>query len=198
MEGADIDRGELSDEERHLIAPCGIYCGACDLLLGNSRNLAREMHRILHGFNMADVGPFIMGIDHEKVLEFLNTLDKWGQGKRCPGCLLGGCTPFCSIRQCAHYRGFLTCAECDAMPCNQTEQMPSPRAALQYELVTRRYSTWNIRNLARIREIGYRRFVDEMREKVARGFLTSDVISREMVATDILSAMGDDSEVSKQ
>ena len=49
----------------------------------------------------------------------------------------------------------------------------------------KRYSNWNIGNLERIREIGYRRFVDEMQEKVRNGFLTSDVISREMVVSDV-------------
>jgi len=51
-------------------------------------------------------------------------------------------------------------------------------------LVTKRYSNWNIGNLERIREVGYRRFVDEMQEKVRNGFLTSDVISHEMVVSE--------------
>jgi len=192
MEGANLDRDELAEGEKHLIAPCGIYCGACDLLLGNSRNLAKEMYRILNGFNMADVGPFIMGIKRERVLDFLNILEKWSQGNKCPGCLLGGYTPSCSIRDCSEQRGFLTCAECDSMPCNQLEQKPSPKAATQYELVSKRYSNWNIQNLERMKEVGYRRFIDEMQEKVRNGFLTSDVISREMVATDIIAAMNEE------
>jgi hypothetical protein len=70
------------------------------------------------------------------------------------------------------------------MPCTRLEEGPSPRAAAFLGLITKRYSNWNIRNLERIREMGYRRFIDEMQEKVRNGFLTSDVISHEMVMSE--------------
>jgi hypothetical protein len=184
MKANNLGPNELSESEQHLIAPCGIYCGACDLFLGKSRNLAKEMYRILNGFNMADVGPLAMGIERERVVDFLNILQQWSQGSKCPGCLPGGGIPSCPIKACAQQRWFLTCAECERMPCNRLEEGPSPEAAMALELVTRRYSNWNIRNLERIREVGYRRFVDEMQEKVRNGFLTSDVISREMVVSE--------------
>ena len=60
-----LDRDKLTNEETYLIAPCGIYCGACDMMLGRSRSLAGEMYRILNGFNFADVGPFFMGVEQE-------------------------------------------------------------------------------------------------------------------------------------
>jgi hypothetical protein len=75
------------------------------------------------------------------------------------------------------------------MPCNQPQQGPSAEAAAFFKLVNRRYSNWNIRNLERIREVGYRRFVDEMQEKVRNGFLTSDVISRETVVSKAMERM---------
>ena len=179
-----LDPNELSENEKHLIAPCGIYCGACDILLGKSKNLAKEMYRILDGFNMADVGPLAMGIERERVVDFLNILQNWSQGSKCPGCSPGGGIPSCPVRACTQQRGFLTCAECDRMPCNRLEEEPSPEAAAFLRLVTKRYSNWNIGNLERIREVGYRRFVDEMQEKVRNGFLTSDVISHEMVVSE--------------
>jgi hypothetical protein len=181
---SSLDPNELSESEKHLIAPCGIYCGACDLFLGNSRNLAKEMYRILNGFNMADIGTLAMGIERERVVDFLNILQTWSQGSKCPGCSPGGGIPSCPVRVCSQQRGFLTCAECDRMPCNRLEEGPSPGAAAFLGLITKRYSNWNIVNLERIREIGYRRFVDEMQERVRNGFLTSDVISREMVMSE--------------
>jgi len=181
-----LDPNELSDAEKRLIAPCGIYCGACDLFLGNSRNLAKEIYRILNGFNMADVGPLAMGIERDRVVDFLNILQNWSQGKKCPGCLPRGGIHSCPVRVCTQQRGFLTCAECDRMPCNRLEEEPSPEAAAFLDLVTKRYSNWNIENLERIREVGYRRFIDEMQEKVRNGFLTSDVISREMVVSQVM------------
>jgi len=185
MELDNLDPNELSETEKHLIAPCGIYCGACDLFLGNSRNLAKEIYRILNGFNIADVGPWAMGIQRERVEDFLNILQNWSQGSKCPGCWAGDWESHsCPIRACSQQKVFLTCAECDRMPCNHLEEGSSPGAAAFLGLITKRYSNWNIVNLERIRGIGYRRFVDEMQEKVRNGFLTSDVISREMVMSE--------------
>jgi len=189
MEMTNLERDKLTENEKCLIAPCGIYCGACDILLGNTRNLAKEMYRIMDGFNMADVGPLAMGIERERIVDFLNILQKWSQASKCPGCLPGGGIRSCPIRACLEQRGFLTCAECDMMPCNRLQQGPSAKAAAFFELVNRRYSNWNIRNLERIREIGYRRFVDEMQKKVRNGFLTSDVISRETVVREAMERM---------
>jgi hypothetical protein len=184
MEVSNLDPNELGESEKHLIAACGIYCGACDLFLGRSRSLAKEMYRILNGFNMADVGPWAMGIQRERVIDFLNILQNWSQGNKCPGCWLGGGSRSCPVRACSQQQAFLTCAECERMPCNRLEEGPSPEAAAVLGRVTRRYSNWNIVNLERIREVGYRRFVDEMQERVRNGFLTSDVISREMVISE--------------
>lgn len=184
MEVSNFAPNELSDSEKYLIAPCGIYCGACDIFLGNSRNLAKEMYRILNGFNIADVGPWAMGIQRERVVDFLNILQNWSQSNKCPGCWAEGGSRSCPIRACSQQQAFLTCAECDRMPCNSLEEGTSPEAAAFLGLITKRYSNWNIVNLERIREIGYRCFVDEMQEKVRNGFLTSDVISREMVMSE--------------
>jgi len=186
----NLDPNELSESEKHLLAPCGIYCGACDLFLGNSRNLAKEMYRILNGFNMADVGPWAMGIQRGRVVDFLNILQNWSQGSKCPGCWAGDWeSRSCPVRACSQQQEFLTCAECDRMPCNRLEEGPSPEAAAFLGLITKRYSNWNIVNLEQIREVGYRRFVDEMQEKVRNGFLTSEVISREMVMSEAKEKM---------
>jgi hypothetical protein len=182
---SNLGPNELGESEKHLIAPCGIYCGACDLYLGNSRNLAKEMYRILNGFNIADVGSRAMGIRREKIVDFLNILQSWSQGSKCPGCWARHWeSGSCPIRACSQQQAVMTCAECDRMPCNPLEQPPSSGAAAFLGLVTRRYSNWNIGNLEQIREVGYRRFVDEMRERVRNGFLTSDVISPEMVMSE--------------
>jgi len=188
----NLDRGKLGNEETYLIAPCGIYCGACDLFLGKSKNLAAEMHRILNGFNIADVGPFVMGIERERIVNFLDILEKHSQGDKCPGCLGGGGVPSCPIRVCSQDQGFLTCSECDRMPCNRRGQLDealSEEAAAMLELVTRRYANWNIENLERVREAGYRQFIDEMQEQVKQGFMTSDVISSDMVLTEAMTKM---------
>ena len=182
----NLDRDKLSSEETRLIAPCGIYCGACDMMLGRSRGQAQEMFRILNGFNFADVGPFFIGIEQEKVMDFLNLLEQWSKGDTCPGCLGGGGNPACPIKTCAQGKDFITCAECASMPCKRSLENENwfQDAAAFLELITRRYANWNIKNLERIKEVGYRQFVDEMQKKVEDGFMTSDVISSEMIFTE--------------
>ena len=185
---SNLDRDKLTREETCLIAPCGIYCGACDMMLGRSRSHAQEMYRILKGFNFADVGPFFMGMEQEKVQEFLGILERWSQGDKCPGCLGGGGNPACPIKICSHEKGFLTCAECEGMPCKRSAANENwfQDAAAFLELITRRYADWNIENLEHIKEIGYRRFIDGMQEKVKDGFMTGDVITGEMIFTEAL------------
>ena len=161
------------------------------MMLGKSRSHAIEMYRILNGFNFADVGTIFLGIEPEKIKGFLNLLEKWGKVDKCPGCHAGGCNPACLIKKCASEKNFLTCAECDSLPCKQSSETQNsfedPAAFLA--LITERYSNWNIDNLERIREIGYRRFIDEMQQKVKEGFMTSDVISNEMVVTRAMQKM---------
>jgi len=187
-----LDREKLKEEEQCLIAPCGIYCGACDSFLAKSTALARDLHRILKGFNLADVSAFTMGVEQERMTDFLNILEQMSQAKKCPGCLKGGGNPECPIKVCAGKLGYLTCAECEKMPCRIGEEgseAESLEAPFFLEMITKRYANWNIDNLERIRKVGYRQFVDEMEEKVKEGFLTSDVISGEMVITEAIEKM---------
>jgi hypothetical protein len=183
-----LEKDTLTTEETCLIAPCGIYCGACDMMLGRSRDAAKEMYRILNGFNFADVGPFFMGIEQEKVVDFLNILERWSKGDTCPGCLGGGGNPACPIKVCSGDQGFLTCAECESMPCKRRIDNENwfQDASAFLELITRRYANWNIGNLERIQEIGYRQFIDEIQDEVKDGLTTSDIIAEEMVFTEVL------------
>ena len=186
-----FDRDRITTEETYLIAPCGIYCGACDMRLGQSRGLAKEIYRILNGFNFADVGPFFMGTKRERITDFLNILEQWSKRETCAGCLGGGGNPACPIKICASAKGFMTCAECDSLPCKRSADNENPfkDASAFLELITKRYHGWNIKNLERIREVGYRQFIDQMQEKVNTGFLTSDVISDEMIFTEVFNKL---------
>ena len=185
------DRDKLTTEETHLIAPCGIYCGACDMKIGRSRSLAKEMYRILNGFNFADVGPFFMGIERERITDFLNILEQWSERESCAGCLGGGGNPACPIKVCVTDKGFTTCAECEQVPCKRDKDNENwfQDASAFLDLITKRYHEWNIENLERIKEVGYRQFIDEMQEKVKTGFLTSDVIADKMIFTEIFNKM---------
>jgi len=188
---AKYDRNNITTEETHLIAPCGIYCGACDMKLGRSRGIAKEMYRILNGFNFTDVGPFFMGIERERISDFLNILEQWSKRENCAGCLAGGGNPACPIKTCVNIQGFTTCAECECVPCKRGENNENwfQDASAFLELITKRYRGWNIKNLERIREIGYRQFIDDMQEQVKAGFTTSDVIADDMIFTEVFNKM---------
>lgn len=186
----NLDRDKLTPKETYLIAPCGIYCGACDRFLGKSNELARELYRVIDGFNIVDVAPIVLGVDQDKMQEFLAVLAKLRDAVICPGCNAGGGNPVCPVKACAQEKGFLTCAECEKMPCNLIEPKHTNdpmTACVHLEIITKRYANWNIKNLEHIKEVGYRQLVDEMQEKVKKGFLTSDVISSELVITHALA-----------
>ena len=134
----------------------------------------------------------MLGLDAEKAKAFLKVLKKISKGRKCPGCLGGGGNPVCPIKMCPKEKGFLTCAECDQLPCPASDvdsANPLASAPGVLELISTRYSHWNIENLKRIKEIGYRKFIDEMQEKVKKGFLTSDVISKEMVFAEAMKKL---------
>ena len=80
----NLDRDKLKKEETCLIAPCGIYCGACDAFLEKSKSHAKELYRIIKGFNIADVSSFTMGIEKESMIDFLNILEQMSQAKQMP------------------------------------------------------------------------------------------------------------------
>ena len=186
----NLDRNKLTTIETYLIAPCGIYCGACDRFLGKSNELAKELYRVIDGFNIVDVAPIVLGVDQDKMQEFLAVLAKLRDAVICPGCNAGGGNPVCPVKACVQDKGFLTCAECDKMPCNliapQHNNDPMT-ACVHLEIITKRYANWNIKNLEHIKAVGYRQLLDEMQEKVKKGFLTSDVISSEPVITQALN-----------
>ncbi|NHI94288.1 MAG: DUF3795 domain-containing protein [Candidatus Lokiarchaeota archaeon] len=179
-----MDKENLNKKEQSYIAPCGIYCGACDAYLGKSKELAKELHRILDGFNILDVAPVVLGTDQNKIKSFMKILKKWSKGINCKGCNGGGGNPMCPIIKCTKQKNFLTCTECENFPCQPSEEdgkMPLMNKAGMLELISKRYGYWNIENLKRIKEIGYKKFIEEMQEKVKKGFLTSDVITKEML-----------------
>ena len=188
----ELDREQVNPDEVCLIAPCGIYCGACDAFLGRSRDLAKELYRIMNGFNIVDVAPIVLEVEQERMKDFMIILEKISRGTRCAGCHAGGGNPFCPIKKCTGEKQYLTCAQCPQMPCHLLEaddEDDSMGVCFYFDMITKRYANWNVKNLERIRAVGYRAFLDEMKEKVKRGFMTSDVISSEMVITTALDKM---------
>jgi hypothetical protein len=86
-----------------IIAPCGIDCGICPVFIATRNDDAVARQRLAEQF----FSQHDKDIDPETIV--------------CDGCpgqgrTLGFCS-VCQIRACAYGKGYATCAECDAFPC---------------------------------------------------------------------------------
>jgi len=95
------------------VAPCGLYCGVCAVLLAAKEN----NDKLKQGL----VGLFKGRLPNS---ENLSTADI-----HCEGCLSE--KPFfhcmqCTIRDCTKEKGFTGCHECDDFPCRLIHEFPIP------------------------------------------------------------------------
>jgi predicted RNA-binding Zn-ribbon protein involved in translation (DUF1610 family) len=88
-----------------LLAPCGLYCGLCAIMIADRDENAALKEKLagLYGVTVDDL--------------------------HCKGCKSDakfGYCQFCPIRNCTEERGFEGCYQCDEWPCNLIEQFPMP------------------------------------------------------------------------
>ncbi len=96
-------------EDRRLMAPCGLYCGACGVYLstrdGNTK--FRDILARLYGSRPEETACLgCMQADP-------------------PECLYGFCEQ-CRIRDCVKGKGLTSCHPCDEFPCSLIEGFPIP------------------------------------------------------------------------
>ena len=184
---------DVNEEDRGVIAPCGIICLGCDGYQDESLQAAKKVIEIWEGMNLPDVSV-LAGMKAQEIIDTLKTLrvyvDRKEKGGPCPSCFKGGGpSAFCSVAKCVKSKGYWTCAECDdfnpesEFPCphTDTDVASTPLGSRQQAsaLICKRYNANNIENLKRCREIGYPAFITETREKVGSGWRTWQVISSE-------------------
>ncbi|MHA1129866.1 MAG: DUF3795 domain-containing protein [Candidatus Helarchaeota archaeon] len=130
----------------------------------------------------------------EDFKDFQRVLRKLADSSTCPGCGLIGAARSCPIVICCEERGFLTCAECPDIQKHHIcktileKQIPSMITdnCTYFQLITRRYTNWNVQNLNKISRKGYKKYLREMKERVENGFHSRQVISKECVFRDLL------------
>lgn len=145
----------------NLIGCCGIYCGACPFYRSKIPNLAQKLKEEIKREKFDKIAvPFDWVGNYKDFKKWINFLAR----AECEGCQTGGGNPFCSIRRCCRKKELTSCADCDEMPCKKLEW------------ISERYRNWNLKNLKRIRKIGYKEWLKEMNEKVEGGFVTGVVI----------------------
>ncbi len=101
--------GWTEDEvrNRELMAPCGLYCGACGIYIAHRDG--NEKFRAVMG-NLYGTKP------EETACAGCMQADP-------PRCLYGYCRS-CTIRECVRAKGLYSCHQCTAWPCDMIERFP--------------------------------------------------------------------------
>lgn len=91
--------------DKRLIAPCGLYCGVCAVLIAHRDNNQKFKERLTQ----------VYGVPPEEI--------------KCEGCLSENLFFYCAncpIRDCALSRNYEGCHECSEFPCEHVENFPLP------------------------------------------------------------------------
>lgn len=104
----------MNEENKNLIAYCGLYCGDCFFFKGRIAGLAKELRKELRKAklkqNYKEFISFSKEFSHfPECYRLLGVMVKM----RCRGCRNGDGFPFCKIRKCCEKKGFLGCWECE-------------------------------------------------------------------------------------
>jgi hypothetical protein len=148
---------------KNLIGCCGIYCGACPFYRNELPELAKKLKESLRKEKFDKVAvPFDWVGNYREFKKWVSFLAR----AKCSGCQAGGGNPFCPIRKCCRKKSIKSCVECDKFPCDKK----------YFVWLSERYRKWNIKNLQRIKEIGYENWLREMEKEVKAGFVTGMII----------------------
>ena len=103
---------------RELLAPCGLYCGVCGILMAHSDNNAKFKERL---------GSFY-GVAEDDIV--------------CEGCLSDVRFKYCrqcAIRACTEGKNYEGCHQCGEWPCKLVEDFPVP---VGKKVIMRAIPTW--------------------------------------------------------
>ena len=102
-------KGWSEDEfaDKRLMAPCGLYCGACGVYISHRDGNTK----------FRDVLARLYGSKPEE------TKCKGCMQEDPPDCLYGFCT-MCKIRDCVRGKSFYSCHQCDEFPCQHIGDFP--------------------------------------------------------------------------
>ncbi len=124
-------------EKKILVAPCGLYCGACSIRAAYSRNDVVLLNAMADGVSLY--------LGHKVDAKDL----------ACEGCLSDivsiSCRE-CKIRECAFAKGLMRCSECPDSPCELVKSFNDDGLPHHAEV---------IKNIERQREIGIDAWIEE-------------------------------------
>jgi hypothetical protein len=105
------------EDDVHLIAFCGLYCGDCHGFTGTIPYLARDLRKELRRTRYDKFAEFIslysFGKDFSNYDDCYKVLGAMVKFRCRKGCQDGGGSPFCKIRKCAQKKEIEGCWLCD-------------------------------------------------------------------------------------
>ncbi len=91
--------------QEDLLAPCGLYCGVCGVLMAHRDNNQKFKEKL----------AVVYGLSPEDIV--------------CNGCLSDQRMQYCEscpVRSCAQEKGYAGCHQCDSWPCSLIDNFPIP------------------------------------------------------------------------
>ncbi|RJR32993.1 MAG: DUF3795 domain-containing protein [Desulfobacteraceae bacterium] len=91
--------------KRELLAPCGLYCGVCSIMMAHRDNNQKFKEKLASVYGVAP------------------------DGIRCKGCLSDEVFVYCTrcpIKSCTREKGYAGCHECKEFPCEHVSGFPVP------------------------------------------------------------------------
>lgn len=137
---------------------CGLYCGLC----ASRRRLPAQAAALRHTLVKEGYDSFSADIPYyaARWKPFRELLDRLA-AVPCPACRGDGGYPDCPVRICARERGYVTCADCAAWPCERGAFL-------------KRY-IYLPADVERLRAIGLDKWIAEQEERAAAGFCHADL-----------------------
>jgi hypothetical protein len=91
--------------KRELLAPCGLYCGVCAIMIAHRDNNQKLKERLAPVYGVSPEGIRCQGCQSNEVFAYCTT---------------------CPIKACTQQKGYEGCHQCNEFPCEHIRNFPVP------------------------------------------------------------------------
>lgn len=123
----------MTDINKALLAPCGLYCGVCAIYIAHRDNNLKLKEKLMNVYK-----PFAETIDDIQCLGCLSDEVVFGYCQTCP------------IKSCVKEKELEGCYQCDEWPCKNIKRFP---IAVGKKVIMRAIPQW--------RELGTEKWVEQ-------------------------------------
>lgn len=141
----------MYEEDKNLIAYCGLYCGNCINYKGEIADLARDLRKKLREAKFTRIAQGLSKFfkEFEYYEQSYKTLGAMVRLRCKEGCLNGGGPPFCKIRTCCQKKNLHGCWECEEF-----------ESCTKLALLKAIHEDAHIKNLRNIKSKGINKFLE--------------------------------------